>query len=149
MYSEEEKEIVSGLVDRMCRRAIALDGTVTGEHGVGLKKRDYLREELGEDTISTMRRVSPRLAAYLLMSTYIDTDVAGEAIARSSWDPQPRQGHPTRGRPLRWRSEANRMTHSHVDSLHINMFKLFFREAERLRARHASTPLSDVKLSWQ
>ncbi len=42
----------------MTHRAIAMEGTVTGEHGVGLKKRDYVREELGEDTVSAMRKVS-------------------------------------------------------------------------------------------
>jgi D-lactate dehydrogenase (cytochrome) len=31
----------------MARRAIAMDGTCTGEHGVGLGKRDLLVEELG------------------------------------------------------------------------------------------------------
>ncbi|RVX72736.1 hypothetical protein B0A52_04134 [Exophiala mesophila] len=61
LYNEQEKEIVSDLVHRMCRRAIEMDGTVTGEHGVGLKKREYLREELGEDTLSTMRRVKQAL----------------------------------------------------------------------------------------
>lgn len=42
----------------MIQRAIAMDGTVTGEHGVGLKKREYIREELGEDTVDAMRKVS-------------------------------------------------------------------------------------------
>jgi len=41
----------------MIKRAIAMEGTVTGEHGVGLKKRDYLLEELGEDTVDAMRKV--------------------------------------------------------------------------------------------
>jgi len=31
----------------MARRAIGMDGTCTGEHGVGLGKRDLLMEELG------------------------------------------------------------------------------------------------------
>lgn len=41
----------------MCKRAIEMEGTVTGEHGVGLKKREYLIEELGDDTINAMRKV--------------------------------------------------------------------------------------------
>lgn len=43
---------------RMVKRAVEMEGTVTGEHGVGLVKRDYLEHELGETTINTMRRVS-------------------------------------------------------------------------------------------
>lgn len=58
LYSEEEKKVTEDLVHRMCKRALAMDGTVTGEHGVGLKKREFLREEVGEDTISAMRKVN-------------------------------------------------------------------------------------------
>ncbi|KAL9614193.1 MAG: hypothetical protein Q9167_001281 [Letrouitia subvulpina] len=34
-----------------------MEGTVTGEHGVGLIKRDYLMHELGEDTVDAMRKL--------------------------------------------------------------------------------------------
>lgn len=44
----------------MVKRAVEMEGTVTGEHGVGLVKRDYLPHELGESTVDAMRRVSPR-----------------------------------------------------------------------------------------
>ena len=36
-----------------------MEGTVTGEHGVGLIKRDYLAHELGETTVDAMRKVGP------------------------------------------------------------------------------------------
>jgi D-lactate dehydrogenase (cytochrome) len=42
----------------MVKRAVEMEGTVTGEHGVGLIKRDYLEHEVGEATVDTMRRVS-------------------------------------------------------------------------------------------
>lgn len=42
----------------MVKRAVEMEGTVTGEHGVGLVKRDYLAHELGETTVDSMRRVS-------------------------------------------------------------------------------------------
>ena len=41
-------------------RAIAMDGTCTGEHGVGLGKRDLLVEELGS-AISTMAAIKAAL----------------------------------------------------------------------------------------
>ncbi len=41
----------------MVHRAIALDGTCTGEHGVGIGKRDYLYEELGEGTVELMKTI--------------------------------------------------------------------------------------------
>lgn len=40
---------------RMVTRAIAMDGTCTGEHGVGLHKMDFLVQEHGEDAIESMR----------------------------------------------------------------------------------------------
>ncbi|KAL2419938.1 D-lactate dehydrogenase [cytochrome], mitochondrial [Exophiala dermatitidis] len=57
LYNDAEKQVAEDVVHRMIRRAIAMDGTVTGEHGVGLKKREYIREELGDDTVDAMRRL--------------------------------------------------------------------------------------------
>jgi D-lactate dehydrogenase (cytochrome) len=47
--------------DRMVSRAIAMDGTCTGEHGVGLHKMDFLVQEHGEDAIDTMRAIKHAL----------------------------------------------------------------------------------------
>ncbi|RPD77337.1 hypothetical protein L226DRAFT_532147 [Lentinus tigrinus ALCF2SS1-7] len=55
--NDEELEKARAAVGRMVHRAIALDGTCTGEHGVGLGKRDYLYEELGEGTVELMKTI--------------------------------------------------------------------------------------------
>ena len=68
LYNDAEKDTAEGVVHRMIRRAIAMDGTVTGEHGVGLKKREILREELGEDTVDAMRKVSSSHVAWSLVN---------------------------------------------------------------------------------
>ncbi|KAH7889949.1 FAD-linked oxidase-like protein, partial [Phlebopus sp. FC_14] len=54
---EKELQSVSKAVHRLVHRAIAMDGTCTGEHGVGVGKTEYLIEELGEDTVDLMRTV--------------------------------------------------------------------------------------------
>jgi D-lactate dehydrogenase (cytochrome) len=44
-----------GVNARMVARAISMDGTCTGEHGVGMHKMDFLIQEHGEEAIETMR----------------------------------------------------------------------------------------------
>lgn len=41
-------------VHEMVERAIRLDGTCTGEHGVGVGKIEYLETELGVGTVNLM-----------------------------------------------------------------------------------------------
>jgi D-lactate dehydrogenase (cytochrome) len=48
---------VKNAVRRLVLRAIALDGTCTGEHGVGVGKKEYLIEELGVGTVELMREI--------------------------------------------------------------------------------------------
>ncbi|KAI0032770.1 FAD-binding domain-containing protein [Vararia minispora EC-137] len=55
--NDEELKTVKELVHRMVHRAIELDGTCTGEHGVGIGKREYLVRELGEGTVRLMKTV--------------------------------------------------------------------------------------------
>ncbi|KAG2009423.1 D-lactate dehydrogenase cytochrome oxidoreductase [Coprinopsis cinerea AmutBmut pab1-1] len=55
--NDDEFGRAKGAVDRMVKRAIALDGTCTGEHGVGLGKKKYLVEELGEGTVALMKTI--------------------------------------------------------------------------------------------
>ena len=46
--NSEEIEIARRLGDRMADRALRLGGTITGEHGVGIGKRDFMRAEHGD-----------------------------------------------------------------------------------------------------
>ncbi|OTB17610.1 hypothetical protein K445DRAFT_279893 [Daldinia sp. EC12] len=61
LSSPEQRHAAEELVHRMVKRAVELEGTVTGEHGVGLVKRDYLPHELGESTVDTMRKIKQAL----------------------------------------------------------------------------------------
>ena len=38
-------------------RALAMDGTCTGEHGVGMHKMEFLRQEHGDDALELMARI--------------------------------------------------------------------------------------------
>lgn len=46
---------------RMVARALAMDGTCTGEHGIGLHKMDFLVQEHGEGAIDVMRSIKHAL----------------------------------------------------------------------------------------
>jgi D-lactate dehydrogenase (cytochrome) len=54
--SEAELKEAEGLNERMIRRALAVGGTCTGEHGIGLGKKHFLVEELGE-AVEVMRAI--------------------------------------------------------------------------------------------
>lgn len=53
--SEAEIAMAEDYHHRMVRRAIALGGTCTGEHGIGTGKRDFLLEEHGAEAVALMR----------------------------------------------------------------------------------------------
>jgi len=39
------------------RLVLSLEGTISGEHGVGIEKRDYVGWEIAADTLAVMREV--------------------------------------------------------------------------------------------
>ena len=45
---------------RLVRRALDMDGTCTGEHGIGIGKQDWLVAELG-DAVEVMRALKRAL----------------------------------------------------------------------------------------
>ena len=53
----DEKPRVDEAVAGILRAAVALGGTITGEHGVGLAKRDFLELEQGPEVVALERRV--------------------------------------------------------------------------------------------
>ncbi|KJZ77362.1 hypothetical protein HIM_03086 [Hirsutella minnesotensis 3608] len=61
VFGEPQRKKAEMVVHRMVKRAIEMEGTVTGEHGVGLVKRDYLPHELGETTVDAMRQIKKAL----------------------------------------------------------------------------------------
>ncbi|KAH8649463.1 hypothetical protein BGZ60DRAFT_389781 [Tricladium varicosporioides] len=57
LYNDKQRQQAEDLVHRMVKAAVEMEGTVTGEHGVGLVKRDYLDHELGVTTVDAMRKL--------------------------------------------------------------------------------------------
>ena len=63
-----ERAAVEKCVHDMVGRALEMDGTCTGEHGIGLGKKKSLIQELGLDTIGVMAKVKAALDPYWLMN---------------------------------------------------------------------------------
>lgn len=59
--SEAEIALVHSLNDRLVDRALRMEGTCTGEHGIGLGKRDKLVKEMGERAVQAMASLKAAL----------------------------------------------------------------------------------------
>jgi D-lactate dehydrogenase (cytochrome) len=57
----EERETAEQLNHALVARALRLEGTCTGEHGIGLHKMDFLLTETGEGTVDMMRTIKRAL----------------------------------------------------------------------------------------
>jgi D-lactate dehydrogenase (cytochrome) len=57
----DEIKRAEGLLERLVERALAMDGTCTGEHGIGQGKMKYLSAEHGETALAMMRAIKQAL----------------------------------------------------------------------------------------
>nr|XP_045004967.1 probable D-lactate dehydrogenase, mitochondrial isoform X2 [Jaculus jaculus] len=64
----EEQTRVKAFAENLGRQALALHGTCTGEHGIGLGKRQLLHEEVGAVGMETMRQLKVTLDPRGLMN---------------------------------------------------------------------------------
>jgi|SRR5690625_1393297 len=61
----QESELLN---NRIVQRALAADGTCTGEHGVGLHKRSFLPQEFGPEAIRVMRQIKHSLDPHNILN---------------------------------------------------------------------------------
>ncbi len=57
----DEMNRVHHALDAIVARTLELGGTITGEHGVGLAKKPWLRRQLGDDSYELMRQIKQTL----------------------------------------------------------------------------------------
>lgn len=92
LYNDKEHDVADDLVHQMVKRAIEMEGTATGEHGVGLIKRDYLEHEMSQATVDLMRKVS--LYWYSAKCSASQANLTADQTSfGSSMSSQLRQGH--------------------------------------------------------
>ncbi len=68
MSNEAEIAAAKGFMARLVERALAMEGTCTGEHGVGQGKMKYLETELGAPALDAMRLIKKALDPQNLMN---------------------------------------------------------------------------------
>jgi D-lactate dehydrogenase (cytochrome) len=68
MDDPDEVARAEGLCERLVERALAMEGTCTGEHGVGQGKMKYLPAEHGETALSAMRAIKQALDPHGIMN---------------------------------------------------------------------------------
>ncbi|KIP01238.1 hypothetical protein PHLGIDRAFT_123532 [Phlebiopsis gigantea 11061_1 CR5-6] len=66
--NEDEEKVVHDLVNQLAQYALELDGTCTGEHGIGVGKKKYLVNELGSSTVELMKQIKQTLDPLNLFS---------------------------------------------------------------------------------
>ncbi|KAK6439410.1 D-lactate ferricytochrome c oxidoreductase [Oleoguttula sp. CCFEE 5521] len=74
----EQRKRVEECVYRMVDRALEMEGTCTGEHGIGIGKKGSLVKELGVDTIDVMRKLKASLDPLWIMNPGKIFDAPGE-----------------------------------------------------------------------
>ena len=57
LSEEDWKSTLSAIFDRMYQKSVELGGLVSGEHGIGYAKKDYLHRQYGETPISLMQGI--------------------------------------------------------------------------------------------
>jgi len=59
--SAQERATAEDLNNKLVARALSLEGTCTGEHGIGLHKMDFLVTEAGAGAVAMMRTIKHAL----------------------------------------------------------------------------------------
>ncbi len=58
---KDEMKRVEAAIDEIFEKTLELDGTLSGEHGVGIAKSKYLESEVGQSTVKFMRKLKKSL----------------------------------------------------------------------------------------
>jgi D-lactate dehydrogenase (cytochrome) len=66
--SDTERETAEALNHKLVERALALEGTCTGEHGIGLHKMGFLVDEAGVGAVSMMRTIKLALDPHAILN---------------------------------------------------------------------------------
>ena len=64
----DEMHRVHEALEAIVKRTLELGGTITGEHGVGLAKKPWLRQQMGDASFELMRQIKQTLDPHGLLN---------------------------------------------------------------------------------
>ncbi len=65
---QDEMNRVHQALEAIVKRTLELGGTITGEHGVGLAKKPWMRQQFGDDSLELMRQIKRTLDPHGLLN---------------------------------------------------------------------------------
>jgi glycolate oxidase len=65
---KDEMHRVHEALEAIVKRTLELGGTITGEHGVGLAKKPWLRQQMGDASLGLMRQIKQTLDPHNLLN---------------------------------------------------------------------------------
>lgn len=60
-HQQKEVDLLKTINDQLIQKTILMEGTCTGEHGIGIGKKKYLEMEMGKEAIQMMRSIKRAL----------------------------------------------------------------------------------------
>jgi D-lactate dehydrogenase (cytochrome) len=87
-HEPEQRERAELLNARLVARAIRLDGTCSGEHGIGMHKMDFLMQEAGLPAVELMRAIKRAFDPQNILNPgKVLWGAAEQGALRRSWAP--------------------------------------------------------------
>lgn len=77
MDQQQEIDLLKSINDQLMQKIIPMDGTCTGEHGIGIGKKKYLEMELGKPAIRMMRSIKKALDPHNILNPGKVIDLEG------------------------------------------------------------------------
>jgi D-lactate dehydrogenase (cytochrome) len=68
MEDADEVRRARDFLERLSHRAMSMEGTCTGEHGVGVGKKKYMEAEHGRRSVELMRAIKSAVDPHDLMN---------------------------------------------------------------------------------
>jgi glycolate oxidase len=67
--SDEEKRAKDAMKE-IFETVIEMGGSISGEHGIGITKQDFLEKQLGKETIDIFKRIKKALDPYNILNPH-------------------------------------------------------------------------------